>query len=266
MNTRATLAVTLSALVLLSGIGVVAGVGSSIGDSDAVDERGVSDSGVADAGDTVDERTNATVGERTGDETIHRDAGPIAQYKVSLDNVTIETWLLRNATVVNATVDEVVIRNATTTDGSRTNVTLSNVTVGEFLLERGRLQNVTAQRLVVRNKSLLSVPGGEVIDPDVENRTIERHWTENQTVSGVVIDRISIDAAFLCGNATLGAEATDNASINPQAGDTKPDIVVENGTVGEALVIRGEASNWSVGSVEQPDATNTSLPDGCNPG
>jgi len=238
MSTRATLAVAFSALVLLSGVGPVAGV------TGPGDER---------------------VGE-VHDETIHRTDGPVAQYKVSLDNVTIKTWLLRNSTVVNATVDEVVIRNATTENGSRTNVTLSNVSVGQFEIDRGRLKNVTAKRLVVRNKSVLSVPGGEFIDPNVENRTLERHWTKNQTVSGVVIDRISVDAAFLCGNATLGPKATGNNSVAPASGDEKPDITVQNGTVSEALVINGEASNWSVGSVQQPGLTNASLPKGCSRG
>lgn len=262
MNTRATLAVALSALVLVAGVGLVGGIGSVADDSDATGDRavvGASEHAVADESADDDETD-----EHAGDGTIHRDAEPIAQYKVSLNNVTIQTWLLRNATVVNATVDEVVIRNATTTNGSRTNVTLTNAAVGKFLLERGRLKNVTAQKLVVRNKSLLSVPGGGFIDPNVENRTIERHWTKNQTVSGVVIDQISIDAAFLCGNATLGSEADEDISIAPQAGDKKPDIALENGTVGEALVISGEASNWSVDSVQQPDATNASLPDGCS--
>lgn len=234
MSTRVVLAIGLAFAVLSASITPVVGVGNA-----PIDR---SDAALSPTGDGV------------------------AQYKVSLDNVTIETWLLRNATVLNATVDEVVIRNATTTDGSRTNVTLTNATVGKFVLERGRLKNVTARRLVVRNKSLLNIPGGEVIDPKVENRTIKRHWTKNQTVSGVVIDRISIDAAFLCGNATLGSEAGEDASIAPQAGDEKPDIVVEKGTVGEALIIRGEVMNWSVGSIQQPDATDVGLPNGCSRG
>lgn len=263
MNTRATLVVALSALVLFAGVGPVAGLGPIGEDSAAAGDRaGANDRAVTGAS----EHAVAGPDERTSDGTIHRDAGPIAQYKVSLDNVTIETWLLRNSTVVNATVEEVVVRNATTANGSRTNVTLTNVTVGEFVLERGRLKNVTARRLVVRNKSLLSIPGGGFIDPNVENRTIKRHWTKNETVSGVVIDRISIDAAFLCENATLGSRAGEDASIDPQAGDSKPDIAVQNGTVGEALIIKGEASNWAVESVEQPDATNASLPQGCNRG
>lgn len=249
MNTRATLVVGLSALILFAGVGMVAGIGSVADDSDAADDRAV-----AKTNDHIDE------------ETSYRETELIAQYKVSLNNVTIETWLLRNATVVNATVDEVVIRNATTNNGSQTNVTLTNAEVREFVLERGRLRNVTAKRLVVRNKSLLNIPGGGFIDPNVENRTIERHWTKNQTVSGVVIDKISIDAAFLCENTTLGAKADEDMTVSPQTGDEKPDIVLENGTVSEALVIRGEASDWSVGSVQQSDATNASLPDGCSRG
>lgn len=249
MNTRATLAVGLSALVLLAGVGTVAGIGS-----------------VADGSDAADDRRVAETNDHVNEELRHQEAERIAQYKVSLDNVTIETWLLRNATVVNATVDEVLIQNATTTNGSRANVTLTNVEVREFLLERGRLKNVSAQRLVVRNKSLLNIPGGGFIDPNVENRTIERHWTENQTVSGVVIDEISIDSAFLCGNATLGPKADEDMTVSPQTRDEKPDIVLENGTVGEALVIRGAASNWSVGSIQQPDSTDASLPGGCSRG
>ncbi|WP_135825865.1 hypothetical protein [Halorussus ruber] len=244
MSTRATLAVAFSALVLLSGVGPVAGVAGP------ADER---------VGEVRDETVRS-------DGPVHRSDGPVAQYKVSLNNVTIETWLLRNSTVVNAAIDEVVIRNATTENGSRTNVTLSNVSVGRFDLDRGRLKNVTARKLVVRNKSVLSVPGGEFIDPNVENRTLERHWTRNQTVSGVVIDRIVVDAAFLCGNATLGSRTTGNDSVAPASGDERPDITVQNGTVGEALVISGEASNWSVGSVQQPGLTNASLPKGCSRG
>ncbi|WP_276301325.1 hypothetical protein [Halorussus lipolyticus] len=243
MSTRATLTVALSALVLFAGVAPVAGIADAEADRNAPADRvGVTD------------------------EPIHRTGGPIAQYKVSLNNVTIETWLLRNSTVVNATVDEVLIRNATTENGSRANVTLSNVSVGQFEIERGRLKSVTARKLVIRNKSILSIPGGGFIDPNVENRTLERHWTKNQTVSGVVIDRIVVDAAFLCGNATLGSQAAGNSSIAPQAGDENPDITVQNGTVGEALVIKGAASNWSVGGVQQPGLTDGSLPKGCSRG
>ncbi|WP_168216293.1 hypothetical protein [Halorussus halobius] len=187
-------------------------------------------------------------------------------YEISLDNVTVETWLLRDATVRNATVEEVVIHNATTPDGARANVTLSNVTVGEFAVERGRLLNVSATRLVVRNKSVLDVPGGEFIDPNVENRTVKRQWTRNATVAGVVIDRMRVDAAVLCANATLGEQADDPAAFDPQAGDDDPAITVENGSAEEALLIRGHASEWRVGSADGPAAENASLPQGCERG
>ena len=245
MTPRPLPAVAVVALVLLAGVGPVVGDGP----------------GGAAADLHVERAENATA-----DEAIQRGEAARLQYKVSLDNVTIKTWLLRNATVVNATVEEVVIRNATTTEGSRTNVTLSNVTVGRFFLERARFKNVTAGTLVVRNKSILSIPGGGFIDPNVANRTIDRHWTKNQTVSGVVIDRLAVDAAFLCGNATLGQRAANATKFDPMTDEDKPDIVVRNGTVGEALIMKGEATNWSVGSVQRSTPTNSSLPKGCSRG
>ncbi|NEU57179.1 hypothetical protein [Halorussus sp. MSC15.2] len=241
MDSRPPFAVAVATLVLFAGVGSVVGVGP--------------------AGSVA-----ADAPERVADGPVHRSGDALAQYKVSLDNVTIETWLVRNSTVVNVTIQNVVVRNATTTDGRTTNVTLSNVTVGRFILERARLKNVTAERLVVRNKSVLNIPGGGFIDPDVENRTIERHWTKNLTVSGVVIDQMTVDAAILCGNATLGQQATDAASFDPTASENDPDITVENGTVGEALIIKGGATNWSVQSVQQPTPSNATLPKGCSRG
>lgn len=236
MSIRVVLAVGLTLVVLLGGVAPVVG-----GDSDA-------SFGHAD------------------DATVNRTGDALAQYKVSLDNVTIRTWLLRNSTVRNATVKEVVVRNATTEDGARENVTLTNVTVGKFVVDRGRLKNVTATKLIVRNKSVLDVPGGDFIDPDVENKTIDRQWTRNTTVAGVVIDQITIDAAILCENASLGQEAEDSAPFDPRTDDEDPAITVRNGTVEEALIMNGEAFNWSVGSVEEPESQNASLPQSCERG
>lgn len=225
MNTRATLAVALSILVLLSGAGLVVGVGEHA-------ERTQQPSDVDDGAESP--------------ENVAQD------YEVTIDNVTINTWLLRNSTVRNATVREVVIENATTPDGSQENVTLENVSVGEFVLDRARLKNVTAEKLTVRNKSVLDVPGGDFFDPDVEDRVIDRHWTRNQTVSGVVIDTMVIDAAIMEENASLGPEADDGGEFSGED-DGEADISVQNGTVGEALVIHGEANDWSVGSTSGVD-------------
>lgn len=228
MNTRATFAVALSILVLLSGAGLVVGVGEQ----------------------TEHTQQSSDVGDAA------QGPGSVAQdYEVTIDNVTINTWLLRNSTVRNATVREVVIRNATTPDGSRENVTLQNVSVGEFVLDRARLKNVTAETLTVRNKSVLDVPGGDFFDPDVEDRVIDRHWTRNQTVSGVVIDTLVIDAAIMEENASLGPQADDGGEFSGED-DGQADINVKNGTVGEALVIYGEANNWSVGSTSGVDGGN----------
>ncbi len=188
------------------------------------------------------------------------------QYKVSLDNVTVRTWLLRNATVLNATVEEVVVENVSTPDGGRENVTITNATLGRFDVERGRLLNVTATRLIVRNRSVLDVPGGDLFDPNVQNRTLDRQWTRNTTVAGVVIDRIAVDAAVLCENASLGQQADDPSAFDPTADDQPPAITVQNGSAEEALIMRGQAANWSVESVDEPSATNASLPQACNRG
>ena len=258
MSSRPLPVVALAALVLLAGAGPVVGLGSDADASgyDAHDRVFDADASVADASGGVSD-TNDTVSD--ADDSF-------AQYKVSLDNVTVRTWLIRNSTVLNATVESVIVRNATTENGSRENVTLSNVSVGRFALDRARMQNVTAQTLVIRNKSVLDVPGGSLFDPNVKDRTIDRQWTRNDTVSGVVIDRIVVDAAILCGDATLGQRAPDDASITPTASDGQPDITVENGTVGEALVMQGAASNWSVESVDRPNVTDSTLPQGCNRG
>lgn len=249
MNTRALLAVALSVAVAASSVGIVAGVGGSVaGVGDAVERAGGPDEA-----ERADDEAASGAGDL--DDAPHSAA---QDYEVSIENVTINTWLLRNSTVRNATAREVVIRNATTPDGTREDVTMENVTVGEFVIDRGRLKNVTAQTLVVRNKSVLDVPGGEFFDPDVRDRTIDRQWTQNQTVSGVVIDTLVLDAAIMEENASLGPEAEDSEEFSPTAGESQPDIDVENGTAGEALVIDGEANDWSVESVSEGGADGDS--------
>ncbi|UPW00299.1 hypothetical protein M0R88_17545 [Halorussus gelatinilyticus] len=259
MNARPLPAVALALAVLLAGVGPAVGVGTDSGDDGPVQRPGESIHRTAGAVSDANATASASdAGASDADDSF-------AQYKVSLENVTVKTWLIRNSTVLNATVRNVVVRNATTENGRRTNVTLSNVSVGRFAIERARMKNVTARKLVIRNKSVLNVPGGSFFDPNVENRTIDRQWTKNSTVSGVVIDRLVVDAAILCGNTSLGQRTTGDP-IAPAAGEKKPDIVVENGTVGEALIIKGEASNWSVGSVNRSAPTNATLPQGCNRG
>lgn len=258
MSTRAALAVALSAVVLLSTVGPVSGV-ATVERSDA-GPAVRSDAGPANWSDAGP--TNQSDGG-----SVDRIGDGFAQYKVSLDNVTVEVWMLRNATLRNATVREAVVRNVTTPNGSRTNVTLSNVSVSEFDVTNATLLNVSAERLVVRNKSVLSIPGGGFIDPNINNRIIDDHTTKNATVSGVVIDRISVDAGFLCGNATLGARGTGNASYETLTPEDKPDIVVEDGTVDTAVVVEGHAENWSVESASQGGTSNASnLPNGCTRG
>ncbi|WP_132058354.1 hypothetical protein [Halorussus amylolyticus] len=249
MSTRSAVALGLSVVVLLAGVGPVAG--------GAPTERAVDGETAVGADGTGADRMGASADETDSDEAVDDRA---AQYEVSLRNVTVDTWLLRNSTVRNATVREVRIRNATTPDGTKENVTLRNVTVGEFVIDRGRLRNVTAQTLVIRNKSILDVPGGDFIDPDVRDRTLERHVTRNQTVSGVVIDTLEVEAGIMGDNAAFGVEADDAAEFSPVAAENDPDITIENGAVREALVRNGTANDWSVESIDG-DAGDDSGPE-----
>jgi len=241
MRTRATTALALSVLAVLAGAGLVVG------------------------GEPVPPGDGAGPGPGDFANVSHQtEADRAAQYKVSFQNVTVQTWLVRNATVLNASVDEVVVRNATTADGETENVTLANVSVDRFVVDQGRLTNVTARTLVVRNRSVLNVPGGDLVDPDLRDRVIERHVTQRQIVSGVVIDRIVLEEAVLCENATLGQRVDgDDDSVATDEQDP-PAITVESGTVDEVMIIRGAATEWSVGSIDRPDATNASLPGGCD--
>jgi hypothetical protein len=251
MNVRAAFAVALSATVLLAVVAPAAGVATLERSNGPLDRTGT-------------DRMEDVGTDRVEDAGTERVDDGFAQYKVSLDNVTVEVWKLRNATVLNATVEEVHVRNVTTENGSRTNVTLSNLTVGRFVATNATALNVTAEELVVRNKSVLSVPGGEFIDPNINNQTIDDHTTKNATVSGVVIDNITVDASFLCGNATLGPEADGNTTFDPLTEEDRPDVAVRNGTVGTAVVVEGYATNWSAGSSESgPSSPKTNLPNGC---
>ncbi|WP_192498387.1 hypothetical protein [Halorussus halophilus] len=278
MKVRVLATVILSTLLLLAGVAPVVGV------SETPKQR--SDSPVhrpapATGGASADALPEATAHSSTAQ-----------QYKVTLDNATIKRWLLRNATVQNATVETLVVQNVTTPNATETNVTLQNVSVGRFFVEKGRLMNVTAESIVVRNKSVLNVPGADLINPTVKDRVIESHTTRNNTVVGIDIDTVVVEAADLRENATIGERATaaanstnstnstnsanstnstnstnsanstnstnsTNSANSTAANGAQPDITVQNGTVGLAVVKTGVASEWTVESTEGVNATAT---------
>ena len=209
--------------------------------------------------------TESTVSDiATAPETPPAAASPVAnlspmptQYKVTLTNVTINRWLLRNSTVRNVRIGTLTVRNVSTAGESQQNVTLHNVSVRRFYIQQGRMMNVTAQSLVVRNKSVLNIPGADIINPNVKNRVIKSHTTRNKTVAGVVIDRVVVASADLRGNATIGQRA--NSSVDPTPnGGAKPAISVKNGSVDLFVIKQGEAANWTVAATDGVNATTGS--------
>ncbi|WP_049970299.1 hypothetical protein [Haladaptatus cibarius] len=179
--------------------------------------------------------------------------GQLGQYKVSIDNATIRTWALRNATVRNATVDTVRVRRLQTDDEVRRNVTLRNVDVAELEIEEGELNNVTAQRIVVRNRSILDIPGGDIFDPGVRDRVIERTVLANVVVEGANLDALTVE------NMTVRnvevPERSDESPVSSAATDPssapRPDVVIQNGTAESAVVRNATAGEWSAEEVDR---------------
>jgi len=178
------------------------------------------------------------------------------QYKVSLDNVTVRTWVLRNTTVENASVDEVVVRTLRVNGTTRQNVTLSNVTIDELEIDDGRLQNVTATTLVVRNRSIWNVPGGDLFDPGVSDRVVDRHVLADVTVDGATLDRLVLQNLTVR-NATVPSQASGpvvDEQVANVSTDPKPAVEIRNATVQSSVVRNATAGNWSAESIQRGNA------------
>ncbi|WP_227354296.1 hypothetical protein [Haladaptatus salinisoli] len=179
------------------------------------------------------------------------------QYKVSINNVTVRTWALRNVTVQNATVDSVLVRRLRTDGELQRNVTLRNVSVAELEIENGTLKNVTASRIVVRNRSIWNVPGGNLFDPGVKDRVIERHVLANVTVEGAALDRLVVQNLSVQ-NATMQEAANESvvppAVTNPDS-KPRPDVVIENGTVERSVIRNASVGEWYVGEIDTENST-----------
>ncbi|WP_435154286.1 hypothetical protein [Haladaptatus sp. DFWS20] len=179
--------------------------------------------------------------------------GQLGQYKVSIDNATIRTWALRNVTVRNATVDTVRVRRLQADGEVRRNVTLRNVDIAELEIEDGTLNNVTAQRIVVRNRSILNLPGGDLFDPGVKDRVIERTVLADVTVEGANFDTLVV-RNMTVQNADV-PERADRSPVPPAATDPssapRPAVVLQNGTVESAVVRNATAGAWSATEVDR---------------
>lgn len=174
------------------------------------------------------------------------------QYKVSIDNVTVRTWVLRNTTVVNATVREITVTNLTTENGTRS-VTVRNVSVERLTVRKGTLENVTAKSLTVRNRSILDVPGGSFFDPDVKDRVINRHVLQNVTVEGFVIDNATVGNVSVINTTLTGEVDRQPAKYDIDGDGPKPDVAIENGTAENATITNASIRNWSVEEVTTGD-------------
>lgn len=175
----------------------------------------------------------------------------VGQYKVSIDNVTVQTWALRNVTVRNATAESVVVRNLSIAGETRRNVMLRNVSLAELDIDNGTLDNVTANRIVVRNRSIWDVPGGDLFDPGVRDRVVERHVLANVTVEGAALDRLVV-ANMTVRNASVPPRSDESQVADEVADpstDPRPAIEVRNASVASATIRNATAGNWSVESV-----------------
>jgi hypothetical protein len=181
----------------------------------------------------------------------------LGQYKVSVKDVTVRTWALRNTTVNNATVDEVHVRTLRTENGSKKNVTLRNVSIATVHIRNGTLKNVTADRIVIRNRSIWNVPGGDLFDPGVKNRVIERHVLTDITVEGANLDTLSVDTLTVVNTTVPPRSATAPVSPDVTNPDTepKPAVEIQNASIDSGIVRKADAGEWSAKTVRSQNAT-----------
>ncbi|WP_266077625.1 hypothetical protein [Haladaptatus caseinilyticus] len=179
--------------------------------------------------------------------------GQLGQYKVSVDNTTIRTWALRNVTVRNATVDTVRVRRLRTDGEVRRNVTLRDVDIATLEIDNGTLRNVTARRIVVRNRTIFDVPGGDLFDPGVRDRVIERTVLANVVVEGSNLDTLVVRNMTV--RNTDVPEDSDRSPVGPGVTDPasapRPAVVIQNGTAESAAVRNATAGEWSANEVDR---------------
>ncbi len=195
--------------------------------------------------------TSTSVATNTSPSPSALSAVQVGNYKVSIKNVTVRTWALRNTTVDNATIDTVHVGTLRTKQGTKRNVILHNVSVSTVHIRNGTLKNVSADRIVIRNRSIWNVPGGDLFDPGVKNRVIERHVLANLTVEGAAIDTLNV-TTLSTADVTVPEQSTDPqvdpAVTNPDS-KPRPDIVIENASVDSGVVRHANAGSWSTRSI-----------------
>lgn len=170
------------------------------------------------------------------------------EYNVTFNSTTIGELVLRNVVVQNVQVEEVVVDEMTVGNETSEAIRLENVTLSRLEIERAVVNDVSTGELSVRNKSVLDVPGGELIG-DAGDRSLERHVIDNLTVTGVEIERLHL------ANLTVETELTeiegDVEGEQVEEPPEKPDVSIGKADAGTATVTnasfrKGTVENASV--------------------
>lgn len=169
-------------------------------------------------------------------------------YNVTFNSATISELVLRNVTVENAEIRNVTVDELTVGNETQEDVKLENVTLSKLQIEQGTVQNVETGTLSIRNRSVLNVPGGELLG-NVGDRSLERHVLDNLTVTGVVIgelhiESLTVESEFDSQEATIDDDSSEQPEEKPDVSLEQADVA--NATIGNASFESGAVENASV--------------------
>lgn len=193
------------------------------------------------AGDTVGGAGSPTA---SGGPALGAQSG----YNLTFNSTSISELVLRNVTVRDATVARATVDEVTVGDRTEENVTLTNVTFAQLFIDQGLVTDINTGKLSVRNRSIIYVPGAELID-NAGDQALGRNVFDNLTVTGVDIQRLHVKTL------TVETEIEQlNATVETQPAErneTEPDVMignatVENASIGSVSVERGTVEDASV--------------------
>lgn len=170
------------------------------------------------------------------------------EYNLTFSSTTIGELVLRNVTIRDVQVGEVTVDEMTVGNETTEDVELENVRLTRLEIERAVVQDVSTGELSVRNKSILNVPGGELID-NAGDRSLERHVIDNLTIAGVEIQQLHLQN--LTFEAELSSIEGDVEAQNDDEQPEEPDVSIadaegETATVTNASFDRGSVEDASV--------------------
>jgi hypothetical protein len=175
------------------------------------------------------------------------------EYNVTFSSTTIGELVLRNVTVRNVKVREVTVDEMTVGNETSEDVELENVSLARLDIERAVVTDVSTGELSVRNKSILDVPGGELIG-NAGDRSLDRHVVDNLTITGVEIQRLHV------GNLTVETEIEaieGDVEAQPEEGPDEPDVSIGEADAPTASVTNASFREGAVESASVEDETVT---------